>query len=422
MKREGRHPIWSWVIHTPWVLATIALLCLIGFFGSGAGNPLLRRVAVRRLQKITGGRVEIRTVSIQWLSLGATVRGLVIHGTEPPSTEALFAAEEVRVGLRIDSFWGRRVSLDSLFLGQPRVHLRVEKNGSSNLPVLNFGATQDQPLGASLFAMHVKRVQILDGWVLYNNVRTPMAVEGGDLQFLLESGGSVDHLIYAGTFDWKAFQYTSNSFFPIPADLSSKFTLSRDGFTLEQGILNAKRSHLDAQVEMKDFSDPKWTFRYRGWVNLLDLREALRSEETPTGRADVRGEATYAAGKFNSTGNYVGSDIALTYLPYFHASGVASRGSFLIDNNGLVVPDFLAEAFGGTEKGKVTLRFDGLLFRGDTHVAGMRLAQVWPSIEETGFPVNELHWDSVLSGDSVETWTGGFEHFDIAAKMQWTSL
>src|SRR5450755_2802642 len=184
MKREGRHPIWSWVIHTPWVLATIAILCVIGFFGSGAGNPLLRRVAVRRLQKITGGRVEIRTLSIQWFSLGAAVKGLVIHGTEPSSTEALFSAEEVRVGLRIDSFWGRKVSLDSLFLGQPQVHLRVEKNGSSNVPVLNFGATQDQPIGASLFAMHVKRVQIVDGWVLYNNVRTPMAVEGGDLQFL----------------------------------------------------------------------------------------------------------------------------------------------------------------------------------------------------------------------------------------------
>ena len=172
---------------------------------------------------------------------------------------------------------------------------------------------------------------------------------------------------------------------------------------------------------MKDFANPKWSFRYRGWVNLLDLREALRSAETPTGRADVRGEATLAGGEFHSTGSYSGADITLTYLPYFHASGVSSRGSLLIDNKGLVVPDFLAEAFGGTVKGKVTLRFDGLLFRGDTHIDGMRLAKVFPSIEERSFPVDELHWDSVLSADSVETWTGGFEHFDISAKIQWTS-
>jgi hypothetical protein len=109
MNREGRHPIWTWVIHTPWVVAAIAILSVLAFFGSGAGNPLLRRVAVRRLQKVTGGRVEIRTLSIQWFSLGATLKGLVIHGAEPSSTEPLFAAEEVRVGLRVDSLWGRNI-------------------------------------------------------------------------------------------------------------------------------------------------------------------------------------------------------------------------------------------------------------------------------------------------------------------------
>jgi hypothetical protein len=421
MKREGRHPIWSWVIHTPWVVATLAILSLIVFFGSGAGNPLIRRVLVRRLETITGGRVELRTLSIQWLSLGVTLNGLVIHGSEPAGTEALLAAEEVHVGLRIDSFWGRKISLNELFLRQPEVHLRVARDGSSNVPLLHLPATPNKSLGATLFAMHVHRVNIADGWVLYNDVRKPLAVEGGDLQFVLEGSGTAERPVYLGTFDWKAFQFTANSFFPIPVNLAAKFTLSREGFTVEQCVLNAMRSHLDAQAEMQDFADPKWSFRYRGWVNLLDLRQALRSPETPTGRADVRGEATYAAGTFRGTGNYSGQDIALTYLPYFHASGVSSRGSFRMDNKGLVVPDFLAEAFGGTVKGKVTLRFDGLLFRGDTHIDGMRLAQVFPSIEETGFPVNELHWDSVLSADSVETWSGGFEHFVISAKIQWSS-
>jgi translocation and assembly module TamB len=421
MKREGRHPIWNWVIHTPWVLATIAVLSVLVFFGSGAGNPLIRRVVVRRLVAITGGYVEVRTLSIQWLSLGITLKGLVIHGREPVGTEALFAAEEVHAGLRIDSFWGRKVSLNDLLLRQPQVHLRVERDGSSNVPLLNLSRTSNKSLGASLFEMHVRRVRVEDGWVMYNDVGQPLAVEGGDLQFLLEAGGSVEHPLYLGAFDWKAFQFTAKSFFPIPANLSAKFTLSRDGFTLEQGVLNARRSRLDAQAEMKDFANPKWSFRYRGWVNLLDLREALRSPETPTGRADVRGEATLAGGEFHSTGSYSGADITLTYLPYFHASGLSSRGSFHIDNQGLVVPDFLAEAFGGTVKGKVTLRFDGLQFRGDTHIAGMRLAKVFPSIEERSFPVDELHWDSVLSADSVETWTGGFEHFDISAKIQWTS-
>jgi len=69
MKRAGRHPIWNWVIHTPWVLAVIALLAVIVFFGSGAGNPLLSELLVSRLERVTGGKVELRALSIRWFAM-----------------------------------------------------------------------------------------------------------------------------------------------------------------------------------------------------------------------------------------------------------------------------------------------------------------------------------------------------------------
>ena len=102
-----------WLRHVAWVSSVaifLALTALVIFFGSGAGNPLIRRVLVRRLQALTGGRVELRTISIDWLSLRATLKGLEIHGLEPTGTEPLFAAEEVQTDLRIDSWWGRKVS------------------------------------------------------------------------------------------------------------------------------------------------------------------------------------------------------------------------------------------------------------------------------------------------------------------------
>jgi translocation and assembly module TamB len=421
MKHAGRHPIWSWVIHTPWVLATIAILCVIGFFGSGAGNPLIQRYAVRRLQAITGNRVELSSLSIRWLSLEATLRGLVIHGREPAGTEPLFAAEQVRAGLRIDSFWGRKVSLDELYVKRPSVHVRIEPDGSMNLSFPKSSSAAKKPTTEMLIDLRARRVQIEDGWVLYNDVRKPLAVEGGDMHLMLVAGGTFERPLYLGTLEWKSVQFTAGRFLPIPVSVAAKFTLSRDALSGEQILLNAGRSRLDAQAELHDFASPQWTFRYRGWLNLQDLRETLRSTDTPTGRADFRGEATYAAGQFHSTGSYSGQDINLDYRPIFHASGLASRGSFRMDNKGLEVPDFLAEAFGGTVKGRVTLRFDGLLFRADTHVDGVHLARVLPAIEHRGFPPDELHWDTLLSADTVETWTAGFRHFDITAKMQWNS-
>ena len=67
-------------------------------------------------------------MSVGWFSLDAAVKGLVIHGTEPKDTEPLLSVEQAKVGLRIDSFWGRRVSLKRIDRAMRRkCILRVEK-------------------------------------------------------------------------------------------------------------------------------------------------------------------------------------------------------------------------------------------------------------------------------------------------------
>src|SRR5882762_761163 len=418
MKRETRHPIWSWIIHTPWVLAAIALLAVVAFLGSGAGNPLLSRLLVSRLQRMTGGRVELRALSIRWLAMRASITGLVIHGGEPAGTEPLFTAEEVQAGLRIESFWGRRISLNELIVHKPHVHIRVEKNGATNVPTPPRAAPASKPLHDSLFELRIRRLVFVDGWLLYNDTKTPITVHGGDLRFDLDAGGTMDRPLYLGNLDWQTIQFTSKRYAPLPVGLSAKFTLWRDGFTLEQGVLSAGHSHLDAQAEMNGFSDPQWSFRYRGWVDLLDFRETLREPTVPTGRVDVAGEGHFAGGQYHGSGSYWGQNIALPYVD-FHATGLTTRGSYRIDNRGLEVPDFFAGAFGGRVTGRVTMRFDGLQFKADTHVQDVRLAAVLPSIEHRNFPIDELHWDGRITADTVETWSGAFRHFEISGKSVW---
>ncbi|HYL63339.1 MAG TPA: translocation/assembly module TamB domain-containing protein [Candidatus Methylomirabilis sp.] len=419
MKPRKRHPIWNWVIHTPWVLTVIAILCLIGFFGSGAGNPVLRQWIIHGLETATGGRVELDSISIRWLSLQATLRGLIIHGLEPAGAKPFFSAADVQAGLRVDSFWGRKVSLSNLSLKKPEVHIRVARDGSTNVPTPQHRLTGSKmPLHESLFALHFGRIQIEDGSVFYNETKMPLAVQGGDLQFGLDAGGTAEHPLYLGNIEWQTIHFSAGKIVPISANLTAKFTLWRDGFTLEQGVLSAQNSHLDVQAEMADFTKPHWTFRYRGWVELQDIRDTLRAPMTPTGHVDVRGEGTYANGQYNGTGGYAGRDIHLTYK-VFHAAGLTSRGSYTVNNDGLIVPDFLAEAFGGSVKGKVTLRFAGLKFRVDTHVQDARLSDVLAAIEHPNFPINELDWDARISAETVETWTNAFHDFQLNTKMDW---
>ncbi|HET7151284.1 MAG TPA: translocation/assembly module TamB domain-containing protein [Candidatus Acidoferrum sp.] len=418
MKKKTRHPIWTWIIHTPWVLALLAILGVVIFFASGAGNPMLQRLAVSRLERATGGRVELRGMSIRWLARRVTIRGLVIHGTEPVGTEPFFTAERVEAALRIDSFWNRSISLEELRIDQPHVHILVGKNGANNLPMPARVASKPHHWSDTLFSLHVRRLVLSDGWILYNEVKAPLTIHGGDLQFSLDESGTLDHPLYLGHLDWQTFEFSSKRFEPVPLGLTAKFTVWRDGFALEQGVLTALHSRLDAQAEMNGFANPAWNFRYRGWLQLADVRDTLRDRNVPAGRVDLRGEGRFENGQWKGTGSYSGQEVDLPY-EIFHARGLTSRGDYRLDNLGVDIPDFFAGAFGGQVTGRVNLVFEGWKFRAETHVENVKLAPVLPCIEHRNFPIDELRWDAEVSADSVETWTGPFRHFEIAAKTTW---
>src|SRR5882724_1086198 len=195
MTQDTRRRKWRWLRHVAWVLGAKIILIVAGlmiFFGSGAGNPLLTRLLVSRLERMSGGKVELRSLSIRWFAMRTTIKGLVIRGKEPAGTEPLFTAEEVQAGLRIDSFWGRKVSLSELVVQNPHVHIRVEKNCNTILPMPPRAASANKPLRDSLFELHIRRLVLADGWLLYNDAKTPFTLHGGDLRFGLDAGGTMD--------------------------------------------------------------------------------------------------------------------------------------------------------------------------------------------------------------------------------------
>ncbi|HKV23114.1 MAG TPA: translocation/assembly module TamB domain-containing protein [Candidatus Acidoferrum sp.] len=421
MKARKRHPIWSWIIHTPWVLAVLSLLAVIIFFGSGSGNPIVKRWIVHRLEAATGTRVELESISLRWLSLRGTLRGLVVHGTEPPGMLPLFSADEVQAALQVDSFWGRKISLRELDLKNPQVHILVNKAGSTNLPVPHNPSRARKPLRESLFDLRIRKLTIENGWVVYNELKAPLVLQGSDLKLALDAGGTPENPLYLGKLEWHGMKFNTKKIAPPPADLSAKFTVWRDGFTLDQGILSAGHSKMDAQAELSGFSNPKLSFRYRGWLELLDVRDTFRSPETPTGHIDLRGDGTYEQGHYKGKGSYAGRDIHLAYR-VFHTTGLTSRGDYDIGSDGITVPNFEAEGFDGKVTGRVTFRFAGSQFRAETRIQDMHLAQVFPAIEHPNFPIDELNWDALLSGQTTETWTSTFQHFEIAGLMDWNRI
>src|ERR1700688_4236469 len=169
MNHVSRSRKFRWLRHVAWVSAVaifLAATAVVVFFGSGDGNPLIPPILVRRLQALTGGRVELRSISIHWLSLRATLKGLEIHGLEPARTEPLFTAEQLDAGLRIDSWWGRKVLLDSLVVHRPHVHIRIGKNGVTNVPKPPRPRSA-KPLAQTVLDLHIRTSTLNNGGLLH---------------------------------------------------------------------------------------------------------------------------------------------------------------------------------------------------------------------------------------------------------------
>jgi len=419
MTKESRWRKILWLEHLLWVLGTwmLLLLALAGIaVGSGLANPLLRRILIHRMETLTGMHVEIRTVSVGWFSLNVTINGLVIHGKEPADTEPLFSVEQARMGLRIDSFWGRRVGLNDLVLQEPRLHIRTEKRGG-NVPSLPRGGS-NRPTQQELIDLRVRHVQIKNGWVLFNNVKSLVAFQGGDLQLRVDLSGTPEQPLYLGTLDWQSIELARRRDIPVPANISAKFSLGRDGFSVEQAVIDLGRSHVDLQASTKDLSAFRWTYRYRAWLDLLDIREAFRTPEVPLGRIDIRGEGAIENGAMLGKGSYSADNVTLGFED-FHAANLTSHSSYTLDPQGVVLPDFTAVGFGKSVTGRITMRYEGLQFRADTRINGIPLSSVAHAVDHEGFPVDQLHWDAAISADAVATWHENFRDFDASAKMRW---
>jgi len=87
-------------------------------------------------------------------------------------------------------------------------------------------------------------------------------MEGSDLHLALDAGGDLARPLYAGNLDWKEAYLHGQTILPLPISAVVKFTVWRDGFTIEQGQFAIALSRLDLQAEISDFHSPQWKYRY----------------------------------------------------------------------------------------------------------------------------------------------------------------
>jgi translocation and assembly module TamB len=407
--------------HGVGLAATAVVAVVLGLayiVASGLADLWARRTIVEQLEKATGARVELGNFHIRWRSLHVRFDGLTLHGREPAGTPPLFHAGRLEIDVHVDSFWRRKISLGNVEMSHFSVHVRVDRDGSTNMPGPNTPVKQGRPPVQSLFDLKIAQLRLLDGEILWNDTRKPLAAEGGKFEFAMDYATDAGSPAYLGRVSWQKFKVTAWRFLPFASDLAARFTLKPDSFSLAQIQWKIPHSEIEAQASVASFSQPAWNFRYRGQLNFEDIRSILRKPGTPGGQVEFTGEGKYSEKELNVTGLYTAGEISMKYQ-WFHPGSVSTRGSYRADQHSLDVPNLEALLLGGSVTGRLHVDFSGQKFRAETKARGMDLSRILAAEDNPNLPIVPLHWGSRVDVDSTTTWIADFKHMDSRGVMLW---
>jgi translocation and assembly module TamB len=397
-----------------------AWLALAIYMWSGAADRHARSAVAAQIEKATGGRVELKSFRFSLLDLKVEMEDFTLRGSEPEGSPPFFHADRIVADARVDSLLRRKFSLDSLDLLRFGVHVRVNRDGTTNIPKPQTPRPAGEPMREQIFSFLIRRLKLEEGSLLINNTRVPLVAEGGRFDFTMRyAAGAPGEDFYAASLAWKQMHFAARRYLPFTSDLAAEFTLGRNSFEVARWECKLPQSEFRGAVKLENFSQPAWTFRYAGTLSLLDLKQILRKPNSPGGSVEFKGAGSYARGALKMDGSYAAHKIDMPYQ-WFHEAGIESRGTFRVADRRLVVPDLTAEVLGGKLAGKLEFQFDGAKFRVESRAEGMSVARILRAVDNPGIPLVPLHWNGAAGVDAVSTWTADFKHFASRGVMRWT--
>ena len=355
------------------MLAALALLAIV-IAQTAWFRGRLRERMIAELEDATGGRVEIGALDLQWRTLTAGVRNLVIHGAEESSEAPLFRADSIWVGLKIVSLWKKRIDIASLVVSRPQVNLILYPGGRTNIPQPRAARRAGKSAVQTVLDLAIGRFQLAEGTVRVAGKRMPLDVLGENLraQVFYETGPPR----YRGELSCRRLILTPGDRPALPFDVDARLVLAAGRLEIASAHFALKDSSLDVKGALDNFAAPHAELEYSARVHLKDVGPDLRIAQIPNrGTVTVAGRAAIAgAADFVVTGKALGRGLE------FQERGIRIRNIGLTSTV-RVTPERI-------ELAGLSLSALGGRFSGRAEMTGWRRFQVEGQIQD--YSVREL--------------------------------
>jgi translocation and assembly module TamB len=281
----------------------IAALCF--WFSSSQFENLVRGRIVAQLEKVTGGRVEIRSFHWRLFDLEAEAGGIVIHGLEDPGEAPYAQVENLRARISILGFFSPRILLRELAVMKPQIHFIVYPDGSTNAPHPESPSKAKKPVMETLFDLKATHVSVEQGrFTFYSRASgfdslsryLPLEFQANDvslsMKYVPEEGKDPErYRIETGVRDLNLLRGgMAPSASTFPAYLQATIDLTRNSALLRslrvtEHTRGEKERVLEVSGTLSDYSNPRWEAKVTGDVDLHLLNPTLGYPFTPEGVA-----------------------------------------------------------------------------------------------------------------------------------------
>lgn len=413
-------------------LLLFALVVAIGLYlNSNAFRDRVRHTVISELERVTGGRVELKSFTWHLSALEFDVNDLTIHGLESAGELPYAHVDHAHVQLKIISVLKRGLGLRDVVLEHPVIHIIVYGDGRTNQP-----RPKVQQTGSSasrLFDVAIDKFQVQNGVLLWNDRPIPLNIAAENIgAHMMYSASPVG---YRGSVrsDALKIQYEDS---PVVASHSEvEFALHRNEIELTSIRWSSQGSHFEANGSVRDLQAPRIEINYKTSLDAREMAPLLGAPGLRQGTIDLDGKLRYTSvDDFYSSGR-----VAISKASYeasgVRIGGVQANSDFSIDPERISLTKLLANALGGHATGNLVITHwihsaRGTTLSGraepsrretrasttsqrtqqlgtaDLTVSEIQLDPAIKAFFPTKSPIQKIRFASALSGPVKLSWTG----------------
>lgn len=177
MKSSAGHVVTRVLKITGISLGSILLLmALLPYLFPGFISTSIKKLA----NKTINGKLDFSNARLSFFkhfpALTLTIYDIALKGSAPFTQDTLLSANEVSFGVDLTSLFGKKISIDKIYLEDAKINIQADSNGNTNYNIIKSNPSSAAGVDSSNTSLEIEKILIRRSRLVYNDRSLPMRI------------------------------------------------------------------------------------------------------------------------------------------------------------------------------------------------------------------------------------------------------